>query len=67
MKKPPKVAHGWVQGFSRRNWRSRIRGTWIAHYENGRLQFDRVCIVPFDEAVKLGIVQQDKQQEKRHD
>lgn len=59
MTQQAKMAHGFVQGFTRRNWRKKIRSTWIAHYEKGQLQFDRVCIVPFDEAAKLGIVKKD--------
>lgn len=48
--------------------------TWIMHYEGVQPQFDRVVVVPFDEAVKRGIVHpldievtDYKQKEKQHD
>lgn len=60
-------AHGYIEGFSRKNWRKNLSDTWIMHHEGRQMQIDRVVIIPFDEAVKLGIVQQDKQQEPSHD
>lgn len=70
MNKAPRVA-GWIEDWTRAKWEDHKLFTWIIHYEpNGdseQVQFDRVVIVPFDEAVKLGIVKQDKQQEPSHD
>jgi hypothetical protein len=52
-------AIGWIEGWSRTNWKKRMRVTWIGHWEGKRFQYDRVVIVPFDDAVKLGIVKKD--------
>lgn len=70
MNKAPRVA-GWIEDWTRIKWEDHKLVTWVWHYEpigeSEQPQVDRVCIIPFDEAVKLGIVKQDKQQEKRHD
>lgn len=57
-------SHGYIEGFSRKNWRKKLLDTWIMHHEGRQMQIDRVVIIPFDEAVKMGIVKQDKPQEK---
>lgn len=65
-------ATGWLENWSVKTWKERLCHVWVGHYEDqgnaGQvMQFDRVVVIPFDEAVKMGVVKKEQPQEKQHD